>query len=58
MNSKLLVGRKSGKNALGTFKELAPKSSWWIVGLMGIIAGFIILSYYSVITGRATSPYL
>jgi len=55
MNSELLVGRKSGKNALGAFKELAPKSSWWIVGLMGIIAGFIILSYYSVIAGWATA---
>ena len=53
MNSELLVGRKSGKNALGAFKELVPKSSWWIVGLMGIIAGFIILSYYSVIAGWA-----
>jgi NSS family neurotransmitter:Na+ symporter len=55
MNSELLVGRKSGKNALGAFKELAPKSSWWIVGLMGIIAGFVILSYYSVIAGWATA---
>ena len=55
MNSELLVGRKSRKNALGAFKELAPKSSWWIVGLMGIIAGFVILSYYSVIAGWATA---
>ena len=55
MNSELLVGRKSGKNALGAFKELVPKSSWWIVGLMGILAGFIILSYYSVIAGWATA---
>ncbi|HAJ33735.1 MAG TPA: sodium-dependent transporter [Candidatus Atribacteria bacterium] len=55
MNSELLVGRKSGKNALGAFKELAPKSSWWIVGAMGILAGFIILSYYSVIGGWATA---
>lgn len=27
MNSELLVGRKSGKNVLGAFKELVPKSS-------------------------------
>jgi len=55
MNSELLVGRKSGKNAVGAFKELAPKSSWWIVGLMGIIAGFAILSFYSVVAGWATA---
>ena len=55
MNSELLVGRLTGKNPVGAFKELAPKSSWWIVGTMGILAGFIILSYYSVIAGWATS---
>ena len=55
MNSELLVGRKSGKNAVGAFKELAPGTPWWLVGLMGIIAGFVILSYYSVIAGWATA---
>jgi len=55
MNSELLVGRKSGKNAVGAFKELAPGTPWWLIGLMGIIAGFVILSYYSVIAGWATA---
>jgi len=55
MNSELLVGRKSGRNAVGAFKVLAPGSPWWIVGAMGILAGFIILSYYSVIAGWAVA---
>ena len=55
MNSELLIGRLTGKNPVGAFKELVPKSSWWIVGAMGILAGFIILSYYSVIGGWAVS---
>jgi NSS family neurotransmitter:Na+ symporter len=55
MNSELLVGRKSERNAVGAFKVLAPGSPWWIVGLMGILAGFIILSYYSVIAGWAVA---
>ena len=53
MSSELLIGRLTGKNPVGAFKELVPKSSWWIVGAMGILAGFIILSYYSVIAGWA-----
>ncbi|MBU1035377.1 sodium-dependent transporter, partial [bacterium] len=55
MNSELLVGRKSQKNAVGAFKVLAPGSPWFIVGVMGILAGFIILSYYSVIAGWAVA---
>ncbi|HBY57883.1 MAG TPA: sodium-dependent transporter [Candidatus Atribacteria bacterium] len=55
MNSELLIGRKSERNALGAFKVLAPGSPWWIVGAMGILAGFIILSYYSVVAGWAVA---
>jgi len=55
MNSELLIGRLTGKNPIGAFKELVPKSSWWLVGAMGIMAGFIILSFYSVIGGWAIS---
>lgn len=55
MSSELLIGRLTSKNPVGAFKELAPKSSWWLVGAMGILAGFIILSFYSVIGGWAIS---
>lgn len=55
MNSELLLGRKAQKNAVGTFKTLAPGSPWFIVGVMGVLAGFIILSYYSVIAGWAVA---
>jgi len=41
MSSELLIGRLTSKNPVGAFKELAPKSSWWLVGAMGILAGFI-----------------
>ncbi len=55
MNSELLIGRKSERNAVGAFKVLAPGSPWFIVGAMGILAGFIILSYYSVVAGWAVA---
>ncbi len=55
MNSELLIGRKSERNAVGAFKVLAPGTPWFIVGAMGILAGFIILSYYSVVAGWAVA---
>src|SRR5690606_24276593 len=35
------------------FKALAPNSPWWLVGALGVLAGFTILSYYSVVGGWA-----
>jgi len=55
MNSELLLGRKTEKNPVGTFRALAPGTPWVIVGFMGVLAGFIILSYYSVVAGWALS---
>ncbi|MBN2395827.1 MAG: sodium-dependent transporter [Candidatus Atribacteria bacterium] len=58
MNSELLLGRKTQKNPVGAFKMLAPGKPWVIVGFMGVLAGFIILSYYSVVAGWALSYIL
>ncbi|SDM11160.1 sodium-dependent transporter [Halarsenatibacter silvermanii] len=30
---------------------LAPNTPWWLVGALGVLTGFVILSYYSVIGG-------
>lgn len=49
--SELLIGRKAGKNAMGTFKILAPGTKWYWVGIAGVVCSFIILSYYSVVAG-------
>ena len=55
LNSELLLGRTAQKNAVGTFKTLAPGTPWQIVGWMGVLTGFIILSYYSVVGGWVLS---
>ncbi len=47
----LVIGRRAKKNPVGAFKKIAPGSKWWIIGAMGVIAGFGILSYYSVVAG-------
>jgi len=47
----LSVGRHTQRNAVGAFKALAPKSWWPWLGGLGVVAGFGILSFYSVIAG-------
>ena len=47
----LTIGRKAKRNPVGAFKAIAPNSKWWIIGAMGVMAGFGILSYYSVVAG-------
>ena len=51
MLSELIIGRRAQANVVGAFKKLAPKTHWPIVAYMGVICGFLILSYYSTISG-------
>ncbi len=51
MLSEFVIGRKAQRNACGAFKTLAPGKPWYIVGLMGIVAAFVILAFYSTIAG-------
>ncbi len=51
MISEFLIGRRSRANTAGAYKVLAPHSPWRWVGFMGVLAGFLILSYYSVVAG-------
>ena len=51
MVSEMAIGRKSNKNPVGAFKELAPDTPWWLAGALGVLTGFVILSYYSVVGG-------
>ncbi len=51
MFAELAVGRSTQRNPVGAFKALAPKSWWPIVGGLGVITGFGILAFYSVIAG-------
>ncbi len=51
MLSEFVIGRKGGRNPFGAFKKLAPNTPWKYVGLMGVAAAFMILSFYGVIAG-------
>ncbi len=45
------VGHKAKANVVGSFKSLAPGTPWFAVGLMGVLAGFLIMGFYYVVTG-------
>lgn len=51
MLSEFLIGRKAEKNAIGSFKKLAPGTPWFLTGWMGFLAAFMILSFYGVVAG-------
>ena len=55
MLAELIVGRRTGRNPVGAFKALAPRTAWVFVGGLGVLTGLAILSFYSVIAGWTMS---
>ena len=55
--AEILMGRAGRQNPITTMKLLASESNasqfWQVIGWMGAIAGFMILSFYGVIAGWA-----
>jgi len=51
MLSEFVIGRSARSNAIGAFQELAPRKPWVVTGIMGVLCGFLVLSYYSVVAG-------
>jgi len=57
MMAEIMIGRRGRQNPVNTIKSIAKEESqnpaWRYIGWIGLIAGFIIFSYYSVIAGQA-----
>ena len=49
MASELALGRKTGTGVVGAYKAVSKKYSW--LGWLGIIAPFLIMSFYTVLGG-------
>lgn len=50
--AELILGRKAQRGAVGIFATLSHNSTVWKgVGWLGVIASFILMSYYSVLAG-------
>ncbi|QGH36403.1 sodium-dependent transporter [Gracilibacillus salitolerans] len=47
------IGRKAQRDIVGSYKKLAPKQPWFMVGYLGVASAFLILSFYSVVAGWA-----
>lgn len=50
MLAEFSVGRRTRLSPMGAFKKEGGKA-WGLVGFLGVLTGFLILSYYSVIAG-------
>lgn len=57
MMAEIMIGRRGRQNPVNSLQSLAEEEgknpAWKFLGWSGVIAGFLILSYYSVIAGQA-----
>jgi len=51
MTSEFIIGRAAQRNPYGAFKTLAPGTPWFLIGLIGIAAAFMILAFYTTVAG-------
>jgi len=51
MLAEFLIGRKTQRNCVGAFRKLRPRSPWVVTGWLGVVSGFVILSFYGVVGG-------
>jgi NSS family neurotransmitter:Na+ symporter len=51
MMSEFVIGRSAQLNPVGAFKKIAPGTKWHLVGMLGVVAVFIIFSFYTVVAG-------
>ncbi len=53
MIGEIMIGRAAQTSPVPAFEALGHRRAWALVGWMGVVTGFILLSYYSVIAGWA-----
>lgn len=51
MLSEFAIGRAGRSDAVGSYKNISPKSKWYIVGGTGILTSFLICIFYMVVAG-------
>ena len=45
------LGRGGRADAVGSYMKLAPGHHWWIAGALGVLASYLIISFYMVVAG-------
>lgn len=52
MTSEFVLGRGSGANAVDAFSKVTPnRPRWRLIGLLGVLSAYAILSFYMVVSG-------
>ncbi len=51
MIAEFAIGRHTQRNPVGAFNAIAPGTLWKYVGLLGVLTGWAITSYYAVVAG-------
>lgn len=51
MVAEFAIGRHARHSAIQAFRQIIPHSAWPLVGWMGVISCFVLLSFYSVVGG-------
>ncbi len=51
MIAEFVIGRSSKANTVGAYRTLAPGKPWIVAGFLGVVAGILVLSFYSVVAG-------
>lgn len=49
--AEFIIGRKTQKDAITAYRVIAPGTNWHWIGYLGVVACFILLSFYSVVGG-------
>lgn len=51
MIAEIVIGRHTEKDPVGAFKIIGAGSRWEFVGYLGVLSGFCIMTFYSVVGG-------
>ncbi|HBG52981.1 MAG TPA: sodium-dependent transporter [Rikenellaceae bacterium] len=51
MISEFIIGRRTLSNTVKAFQILAPRTPWGAVGIVGVVAAFCIMAFYTVVGG-------
>lgn len=51
MLAEFALGRGGQSDAVGVFRRFAPKTAWWCVGALSILASYLICCFYMVVAG-------
>ncbi|MDE6010252.1 MAG: sodium-dependent transporter [Muribaculaceae bacterium] len=45
------IGRAGRSDSVGSYRNLAPTTRWWLAGALGVISSYLIISFYMVVAG-------